>query len=306
MKVHVYLAAAAACLGASAPAVAHATLETTRAVIGQPYKAIIRIAHGCAGEATRSVRVNLPPELINAKPMPKPGWSVSAGLAPGARHEINWTGGLLEDGHYDEFVVMASVAATAVPQYVHLPVIQECANGAERWIDTPDAANPARRLKAPAPRLELVAGEAAPSPAATQAGDLKLEAAWTRATPKGAQVGGGYLRITNTGKTSDRLIGGSFPLAARVEVHEMATEGGMMKMRRLAAGLEIKPGETVELKPGGYHLMFLQLKEAIAAGKPVRGTLVFEKAGSVDVEYGVAPIGAREMPAAGQGGHGHH
>ena len=136
-------------------------------------------------------------------------------------------------------------------------------------------------------------------------GALKIAAPWTRATPKGAQVGGGYLKIANSGKQADRLIGGSLPIAGRFEIHEMAVDNGVMKMRHLPKGLEIKPGETLELKPGGFHLMFMQLKEPLVADKPVKGTLVFENAGSIEIEYQVAPVGAREMPAAG-GGHNHH
>jgi periplasmic copper chaperone A len=124
-------------------------------------------------------------------------------------------------------------------------------------------------------------------------GPLVIEAPWTRATPGGAQVGGAYLKITNTGAEADRLIGGSLPIATSVEVHEMTMTDGVMKMRKLEKGLEIKPGQTVELKPGGYHVMFMGLREGLKQGQPIKGTLVFEKAGSVEVEYVVAPIGAQ-------------
>lgn len=125
-----------------------------------------------------------------------------------------------------------------------------------------------------------------------QVGDLKLTAPWARATPKGAQVGGGYLSITNTGNAADRLIGGSTEVSAKFEVHEMSMSGGVMKMRSLAAGLEIKPGETVELKPGGYHVMFVGLKQPLMQGQPFKATLVFEKAGRVEVSFDVRSIGA--------------
>jgi periplasmic copper chaperone A len=125
-----------------------------------------------------------------------------------------------------------------------------------------------------------------------------------RATPGGAQVAGGYVKITNTGSEADRLIGGSLPMAREGEVHEMAMSGNVMKMRRLQDGLEIKPGETVELKPGGNHLMFLGLSAGLTAGQPVKGTLVFQKAGTVEVEFRVAPIGAQS--GGGGGGHAHH
>jgi len=123
-------------------------------------------------------------------------------------------------------------------------------------------------------------------------GTLQIAHPWTRATPKGASVGGGFLEITNTGSVPDRLIGGSSPVAARFEVHEMSMDNGVMKMRQLKDGLLIKPGETVELKPGSYHVMFVDLKEPIKEGDRVKGTLEFEKAGKVEVEYVAVAVGA--------------
>jgi copper(I)-binding protein len=150
------------------------------------------------------------------------------------------------------------------------------------------------------------AGHGQPSPAATtpvaiRAGDIVITAPWTRATPGGAKVAGGYMRLTNTGKETDRLIGGSLPQAGRFEVHEMATVDNVMTMRLLEKGLEIKPGETVELKPGGFHVMFMDLREGLRQGASIRGTLVFEKGGKVEIDYAVAPIGAQAP-----GGHAKH
>jgi copper(I)-binding protein len=133
-------------------------------------------------------------------------------------------------------------------------------------------------------------------------GQLVVEAPWARATPGGAQVGGGYLKITNMGKESDRLIGGSLPVATSVEVHQMTMSNGVMKMRRMEHGLDIKPGETVELKPGSYHLMFNGLRESLKQGQTIKGTLQFEKAGFIEVEFQVAPIGAMGTQT---GGHMH-
>jgi len=124
-------------------------------------------------------------------------------------------------------------------------------------------------------------------------GPLVIEAPWSRATPAGAKVGAGYVKITNTGDQPDRLVGGSLPLASEVEVHEMAMSDGVAKMRRVENGLEIGPGQTVELKPGGYHLMFIGLHSGFREGETMKGTLVFEKAGTVGVEYHVAPVGAQ-------------
>jgi len=122
-------------------------------------------------------------------------------------------------------------------------------------------------------------------------GPIAIDHPWTRATPKNAPVAGGYLKITNTGTTPDRLTGGSTEVAKRFEVHEMSMEGGVMKMRELRDGLTIAPGATVELKPGSYHIMMMNLSRPLAKGENVKGTLTFEKAGKVDIEFAVEAIG---------------
>ena len=124
-------------------------------------------------------------------------------------------------------------------------------------------------------------------------GELTIEAPWARATPGGAKVGGAYLKIINNGTQPDRLLGGTLSGAADVEVHEMSMSNNVMKMRHLKEGLEIKPGQTVELKPGGYHLMLTGLRDGLKQGQKLSGTLKFEKAGTAEIEYTVAPIGAQ-------------
>lgn len=136
-----------------------------------------------------------------------------------------------------------------------------------------------------------------------KAGDLAIDHPWSRATPQGAQVAGGYLKITNGGQATDRLVGGSADVATRIEVHEMSMDQGVMKMRELKTGLEVKPGASVELKPGGLHLMFMGLKRPFAKGERVKATLQFEKAGKVDVEFTVEAIGG--PPAKQQHQHKH-
>ena len=134
-------------------------------------------------------------------------------------------------------------------------------------------------------------------------GSLEIGHPWARATPKGAAVAGGYMTITNNGAEPDRLTAFSSPAADRFEIHEMSMDGGVMKMRALPKGLEIKPGEKVELKPGSYHLMFMQLKQPFEKDKRVKGTLTFEKAGTVEVEFAVEAVGA--SPSGHGGHHGH-
>jgi copper(I)-binding protein len=119
---------------------------------------------------------------------------------------------------------------------------------------------------------------------------LQIDHPWTRATPPGAGTAGGYMTIANNGGEADRLTGGVSPLG-RVEIHMMEMVDGVMKMRRLPEGLEIAAGETVELKPGGHHLMLVGLKGAIVKGSHVPLTLTFERAGEVDIELAVTPIG---------------
>jgi hypothetical protein len=125
-----------------------------------------------------------------------------------------------------------------------------------------------------------------------KAGSIDIADPWSRATPKGASVAAGYVRITNNGTAPDRLMGGSSDVAPTFELHEMTMENGVAKMRPVKGGLEIKPGETVELKPGSFHVMFVGLKKPLSAGEHVKGTLVFEKAGSVGVEFDVRAMGA--------------
>ena len=125
-----------------------------------------------------------------------------------------------------------------------------------------------------------------------KAGSLEIKHPWSRATPKGAAVAAGYMTITNKGTEADRLVGGSTSAAGKFEMHEMTMDNGVMKMRPQPNGIELKPGQVVEFKPGSYHLMFVGLKQPLEKGKRVKGTLVFEKAGRVEVEYAVEAIGA--------------
>jgi copper(I)-binding protein len=129
-------------------------------------------------------------------------------------------------------------------------------------------------------------------------GQLKISAAWARATPKGASIGGGYMTVTNMGNEPDRLVGGASDVAKQVEVHEMSMDNGVMKMRMLSSGLEIKPGQTVTLKPGGYHIMFTGLKEPLKQGEHFEATLTFAKAGKAEVDFTVEGLGAMQGAGA--------
>jgi uncharacterized protein YcnI len=155
---------------AAAPAGAHVTLEGREAVIGASYKAVFRVPHGCSGSATVKLRVQIPEGVINAKPMPKPGWTLETKkgayastydfygtkMSEGAK-EVSWSGGRLADDNYDEFVVYTVLSTALKPESVlYFPVVQECETGVQRWIEIPAAGKFADDYEAPAPGVRLV------------------------------------------------------------------------------------------------------------------------------------------------------
>ena len=130
-------------------------------------------------------------------------------------------------------------------------------------------------------------------------GALKIGHPWARPTAAGAPTAAGYLTITNTGQAPDRLVAATTTAASKVEIHEMSTSGGVMRMREVVGGLLIAPGATVALTPGGYHLMFIKPTHAWRVGEHVPATLRFQHAGSIDVEFYVQ---ADQPPPAGMSG----
>jgi hypothetical protein len=129
-------------------------------------------------------------------------------------------------------------------------------------------------------------------------GSMHISQPWARATPKGASSAAGYMTITNKGTMPDRVSCVSSDAAAQCQIHSMTMDGGVMKMRPVEGGLEIKPGETVTLQPGGFHMMLVDLKHPLEAGQDVKATLKFDNAGTVEVDYPIAAIGAPAPSAA--------
>jgi uncharacterized protein YcnI len=316
MRPRLSLLATAAFALALAPLAAHAhpSLQTREAKVGAAYRAAISIPHGCDGSATVRVRVVIPEGVIGVRPMLKPGWTISTVRGPYARShpyyhgqtltegvkEVVWSGRLPDD-FFDDFVFSAFLTDTLpVGQRLYFPTYQECEKGEYKWTDVPAQGQDAHALASPAPGVMLLPAAQKTAASTYKLGALVIEAPWARATPVGAQVAGGYLKITNTGSTPDRLIGGSFAGAHAVEIHEMATADSVMKMRELDSGLEIPGGKTVELKPGGYHLMLSGLREPLKEGGSVKGRLEFEKAGALDIELRIGAMGAQSL------GHSHH
>ncbi|WEX87035.1 copper chaperone PCu(A)C [Sinorhizobium garamanticum] len=173
------------------------------------------------------------------------------------------------------------------------------------WDQVAAAGQSAHDLKGPAPTVtpasstqghgEHGSHQTAGSP--VEAGDLEISGGAVKAMLPGAKVGGGGFVVKNTGSVDDRLLAVESPAAGRVELHEMKMENEVMKMRKLEDGVVIPAGATVELKSGGLHLMFMEVKKPFAEGETVPVTLTFEKSGKVDY---VLPVGAAV------GGHKHN
>ncbi len=121
-------------------------------------------------------------------------------------------------------------------------------------------------------------------------GPIKIEQAYTRATMPGQQVAGGFMKIENKGGPADQLISASSPVAGEVQLHEMSMEGNVMKMRQVK-DIAVPAGGSVELKPGGLHLMFMNIKAPLTSGETVPVKLKFAKAGEVEVRMSVNVMG---------------
>lgn len=318
---------------AAASAAAHVSLERREAPNGKSYKAVLKIPHGCDGSPTHTVRVEIPEGFVGVKPMPKPGWTLTTKrgayaqsygyhhgpISEGVR-EIEWSGGTLADEHYDEFVAAGFLARELTPgATLYFKVVQVCAKGDLKWVEVPGDGVDAHDLAAPAAALRIAdggeaaaghghghgakGGEAAAGGATV--GSLAIADAWTRATAAGAKVGAGYLTIRNSGSTADALIAVETSVAGRGEIHDMTMTDGVMRMRRIPE-LEIPAGGAVELKPGGKHLMLMDLKEPLVEGREVVVKLTFKSGAVGEVVLPVKALGARGGDASGHGHRHHH
>lgn len=298
------LAAACALTAVSiVTAFAHSTLEKAEAPAGS-YKAVLRIPHGCDGQATHTVRIDLPEGFIGAKPMPKAGWQVATEKGDYAKtyklhgkdvssglKSVTWSGGDLPDDFYEEFVVNGSLSADPGAKLPFI-VTQLCKDGQVAWNEIAAEGQDPHSLKHPAPFVTIAAaaddghgGHMAAD--AVKVGDLTLTGGWLRAMLPGQPAGGGFVTIANGGSTPDRMIGVSTTAAGKSEMHTMEIKNDVMVMRPVEGGIEIPAGQTVELKPGGLHLMFMQVKEPFKEGATIAVTLEFEKAGKVELQLPV-------------------
>ena len=133
-------------------------------------------------------------------------------------------------------------------------------------------------------------------------GSLQISQPWARATPKGAATGAVYMTVINTGAKPEQLSCLSSDAADKCQIHQMSMDNGVMKMREMEGGVEIKPGETVTFAPGGYHVMLVGLKAPLVQGKSVAATLKVDSGATAQVEFPIAAIGAPAPGATGGGG----
>ena len=159
----------AAVIAVATTALGHSTLETSQAAPNSTYKGVLRVPHGCKGEATKAVRIQIPETIIDVRPMPKAGWTLETVTGDYAASydyygtpmksgvtEIVWTGEL-PDAFYDEFVFRAMLTDSLSPgTELYFPLVQECGDKADRWIEIPAAGQDPDSLEYPAPGLELL------------------------------------------------------------------------------------------------------------------------------------------------------
>src|SRR5882724_1261166 len=144
-------------------------------------------------------------------------------------------------------------------------------------------------------RLLVVLALSTSSALAADEGRLKVEAAWARATPPAATIGVSYVTIVNAGKSGDRLIAVSSPVAGRAELHVNLRDGDVVQMRAVSA-VEILPGDHIEFKPNGLHVMLVDLRHPLKEGDHIPLTLTFEQAGPIETDAVIAAAGAKTYP----------
>ncbi len=320
-----FIAACAGFLCAGA-AFSHVSLETKSAPAGSTYKAVLQVGHGCDGASTTALSVEIPPGFRSAKPMPKAGWTVTtltAALAvPYDNHgksvtsdvaRITWKAdskkAALPDAHFDQFTLRGSLHDAPGPLW--FKVLQTCEKSRNDWSQIPVSGTSTKGMDFPAALLDVVSAQGTgPSPvaAAAPAEAVQVQGAWVRTSVAGQGGTGAFMKLT--AQNAMRLVGVTSPAAAVAEVHEMKMEGDVMKMRAVS-GIDLPAGQAVELKPGGYHLMLMQLKQPLTVGATVPLTLILKEPSGAErrqnllLPVSAVPPGAAGKMDPGQGTHKH-
>lgn len=274
-----------AALLATSAASAHVHLSPATGAPGSRWQGVLQVGHGCKDDAATTALVLRLPAGVSAMPGEAPaGWTVAA--APGS---VTWKasqGAALPAKDKADFPFALQLPAKAGPLWLKLR--QECGAASVDWAEMPAQGTAVAGLKSPALLLAVAAG----GEAALATAPAQVEGGWVRATVAGQQGTGAFMKLTV--QEPMQLVGVRTPAAGEAEVHEMKMDGNVMRMR--AAGpIDLKPGQSLELKPGGYHLMLTGLKQPLAAGSQVPLTLVLRDAKgaerTVDVKLPVSMQG---------------
>jgi periplasmic copper chaperone A len=304
LKNAIKVVAASALITCSAASFAHVSLETRLAQGGTDLRAVLVVGHGCAGSPTTAVSVQIPAGFSGTAPQTKSGWSVAvernslaqpaSGKAKTVSDEVTrvtWTATGKEfsvpDGKREKFELTGKLAATAGPLW--FKVMQTCETGSNNWAQIPGQGISVAALKLPAALLEVTAGPVVANP-------VQVSGAWVRSTVGGQKGTGAFMQLKAARPM--RLVGVTSPVAAVSEVHEMKMEGDVMKMRQVNA-LDLPAGVAVELKPGGYHLMLMDLKQPVLPGSTVPLTLRFQDAKGVESQLNVNLTASTSAPGVG-------
>ncbi len=286
---------ALALLAGTGSALAHVTLPPGGATVGTDYEAAFRVGHACKdAKSTNALTVRLP-QAFTLKDVPaRPGWTIEQGRSNGEAF-VRWTAAspatALAADQKTEFVLRGRLPEQPGPLY--FKVLQACDVGSSDWAQLPTGAAD-EKLPLPAAKLDVL-------PRGVAAVDVRD--GWARMAVAGQSGTGAFMKLQ--APEGARLVGASTPVAGIAEVHEMSMEGDRMRMRAVDE-LTLPPRQTVELKPGGLHVMLMDLKQALPVGSTVPLTLRFKDAkGNESTREVQLPVRAAPAAAAGGGGHQH-
>jgi copper(I)-binding protein len=267
---------------------AHVSLQQATADAGSAYRAVLRVGHGCDGAATTAITVQVPPGFADAQPQPRNGWTLTRQGA-----DVSWVAegkqNALASGSRGEFIIDGKLPT--LPAALWFKVRQSCDQARIDWDQLPPNGTSVEGMKTPAVLLQVQA------PAL-----VKVEDGWVHSTVPGQRGSAGYMKLT--ARVGHRLVGASSPAAGVAEVHDMKMEGDVMRMRPVRA-LELPAGKMVELRPGGMHLMLMDLKQPLVTGTSVPLTLVFRDGRGVESKVETRLLVSGSPPAAGASPAGH-
>jgi copper(I)-binding protein len=273
-------------------AMAHVMLDEPRGEAGTRYEGVLRVGHGCDGSPTTALSVRLPAQVRDVRATARNGWSVAT--RPG---EVEFTaapGAAIAADAKGEFGLAMNLPRESGPLW--LQVQQRCEKGSVAWSQMPSQGTSTAGLKTPAVLLEVMSAQDLALARALP----RVDNAWVRASVPGQQATGAFMKLT--AKEPMELVGVTTPVAGTAEVHEMKMEGDVMHMRP-AGAIALAPGQTLELKPGGYHLMLQDLKRPLDAGSKVPLTLLLRNAKGAQAHLDLElPVAAQPPAGSAAGG----